>query len=417
MPRLVSLLSLATAARAGAWDASEWLRGEDARDAGAYNPAKSWCDDMSDFMAARISKAADDMQSLSSTVEERQAQNDQWRSQVKEHKREAGSHADTMGTASAISERDGAASQQEVADLKARIDSLTRALDTVKEGSQIHDTLKGLRDSLSEKLARAEQSQTSRQSEYDDLRESKLRMGRLARQAAATKEARLAGGLAEVASARAQMDKLSAQREKDAALGSAARDLCGMLGDQAAKRRQLRHAAGLAVSQAKADAAQASSYEAATRSFNLLSRGSSARSVAAARHGAENVDCAMQLEHAQERKRRASESLEDAKRSASAMIAHLDRSSGLQSALERMLHGAMTGAHLATGRSSGDAKAAFEAMFDAAQAQLASLAAPFDAVRARGRTSVLAASQVVTVLMGAEADASQAVLDAKRCRE
>merc|ERR1712129_676875 len=114
---------------------------------------------------------------------------------------------------------------------------------------------------------------------------------------------------------------------------------------------------------------------------------------------------------AESNKKRAQDMLSSAEKEAGELFGSTEKSSEVQSALTSMLHGQMTGAHLAMGEVADEGlKASVGDLFTLVQTQLASLASPFEQVRADGKEGSLADSKLVIELRSGLADAEEAML-------
>lgn len=443
---LTCLLTRAAAvAKTSSWDLGEWLAEEGKQDTEAYQQAECWCKELADLVASRISTAGGEMEQLGHAKEVQHYENEQLRMEVQEHQQEASGHSQSLGEAQSISERSDTKSQEEVQDLQDALHGIRKAIDTMPEGSdgRLHDTLRSLEKKFSDHLEESSQSMEVRQKQAQDLQKAKQAMMRLANQGAATKQRRLAKGLVSVAQAERQLEVFGKQQAADYELRAAVSSLCDAVKSQAEERTSKRQAAAVLGAQAKAEQAQRDAMKAFNRMV-LLGRNSTAPGRAlrgAAAHGAakgstsrsssslvavrarrggagagSGSDCSAEVRLAQDEKRRAQELLASTQEAARGLATAVAKTGDVEGQLKAMLQSQMNGAHLAEGRVTGEElKASMDQLFRLVQTQMASMQAPFEAVREKGQASSLADSRLVLELRSGFADAEEAVLAAKSC--
>jgi len=436
---------------AQAKDLGAWLTAEAESDAAVADKCGCWCKEIQEIVSGRTSAAQTQIRQLESSKNSQYYRNQQLRLEVANYEAQVNEHSDSLGTAKSLATRASSDHQDEQANTEAALKGVRKAIDAVPEGtnSRVHGALRTLEDHWEGKLQELKDEHETRQSQFQGLHETKSEMLRLAKEGAATRQQRLSEGLAEVAEASGQIDAYGAQQQADGSLGVALKDLCSKLADDATKRKQKRQEAVIAVSEARAaEAEQAAMHSRLGTSF--LGRASRSRAAGinsnrtgisllhsaarvghsgaaevGQRHTAVRVDtfqrgnCDVAQEHAEFDKQRAEESLESARKSAADLMHSVDRGQEMQQALGQMLHGMTIDALNAqnSGNLSPKVKAAVSELFGTAQAQLSSLSASFDAVRAKGRESSLEDHKLVTELTKVTASAAEALIRAKECTD
>lgn len=434
----LALVVLVTAAAEGTWDLTEWLGEEEKQDTATSQHAKCWCEELSSLVSTRLSTADGEVQQLEPTKETQHYQNQQLKMQVHEHQEEVQDHSRTLNEAQSIWDRKQTQSQQEIQDLHNSLSSIDKALDALPESSkaqQVHGTLQSLKESFSDHLQDAKESMEAKQKQAEGLQEAKQKMMGLAKAGMATKQQRLADGLAVVAQVERQLEVVSEQQKADVALRGSVGGLCSLLEQQGEERKMKRQATLLLGTQAKADRAEKEALKATGLVFLRRGAHASARRseaprpspaapanrssfVAVRAHLAsqEGDDCMLALERAEDTKTRLQGTLEGSQKAAAELMTLIEKSDGTQGELQTMLHSHMTEAHLAAGKvPEVHLQASVQQLFSLAQAQLAALEAPFNALRETARTSSSKDARLVLELRSAVADAELKVVETRKC--
>lgn len=426
MYRVLSLVCFGTAAAlwTSSFDLDEVLTAQGKADKDASERAECWCKEVKELVSSRLSAAEVDKNNLEHLRTSQGFENDRLRQEVAQRSEEVASHSQSLDTMGSIADKSTSAHADEHAELKASLRSVHKAIDALGEhaGGEVANVLHRLKENFSKKLNASKSRSEGDQSHYEGLRDGKEEMLRLAKRATTETKSRLAAGNVVVAQSSSQIAALEGQAAADGPLMAAVRSLCDNLEAQATERQSKRQSALVATSQAKAEEAQARSMKAALKVM-MLSRynktaGLKTSSVRAGKidEGAKG-DCAGVLERAEDTKRRAAESLDGAKDSAGKLMALIDQSNEIEAGLGKMLQNMFMETHLAESRGAlvEKVKNAVSALGESAQADLKSLAQPFADLRSLGKTSSLADHKLVVELQSALADASMAVVDAKRC--
>jgi len=419
------------------FDVSEWLAEEGKKDEAAVQKAECWCKELGTLAASRLSTSSEEIEQLGRTKESHHYENQRLRLEVKAHQDEASSHSQSLETHRAISARHQAESQADEEEIQNALHGIRRAIKALPEGSQggeVHGTLTSLEDKFVQHLEDAQTSSGSSGSQADDLMKAKQEMMRLANAGATSKQQRLAAGLAVVAQAEKEIEVFNKQQTADYKLQSAVTSLCDSLSTQATARQNKRQATLVVSSQVAADKAQQDALHAAGmvllhQHVPALRGGASRKAVAEHKHNSTvamvastqrvasaALSCPAQLELAEGNRQRAKDVLGGQEQAASGLFASVEKSQEVENALTSMLHGQMTGAHLATNKVSNEGlRTAVDDIFTLVQQQLNTVAAPFGQIRADGKESSLADSSLVIQLRLSLADAEQAVIAAKTC--
>eukprot|EP00443_Scrippsiella_acuminata_P070544 CAMPEP_0115463328 /NCGR_PEP_ID=MMETSP0271-20121206/48291_1 /TAXON_ID=71861 /ORGANISM="Scrippsiella trochoidea, Strain CCMP3099" /LENGTH=432 /DNA_ID=CAMNT_0002890159 /DNA_START=7 /DNA_END=1302 /DNA_ORIENTATION=- len=416
-----------------AWDASDWLASEAKLDAAAVEPAQCWCKEFGKFVDARISAANNEIEGLGSSTQVQHYENQQLQVTVAQHEEEANGHASSLDQADSLADRETGARKGEVEQLEQQLQQIQNLKAGMQSGTGAWTTIDHLEDTLKDHIKDAKASKDTSTSNFAELRIAKERMLRLSREAAAAHKQRLAAGLATLERARAELTAYSARREADIALSLAVQDLCSLVESSAAERQQKRQTAMILSSEVKVEQAQHDAMQAAS-SIMLLSNAQVGRSALGTAYIGNNAsstikrlvialqidfskNCPMTLEHAEDSKRLATQALDGAKQSAVDLMAFAGKGGSMQSALELMLHDAMTSSLNAETKVGRDLKSSFSELYEQAKSHLQALAPPFEVVGSKSKASSLADQALTTQLLASRAAASQVLVDAERCHD
>jgi hypothetical protein len=324
---------------------------ESKADAEATDDAKCWCKELQAALDTRLRESAAEIQELEQIRDARFYENVGLRIEVKQHKEQVNMHSQSLDEAVAINSKAKSAHGKDKEQTKQALDNLRKALQKVPKGGEVHGALQGLEDKFASNLEDAEKSRERRQSQFDDVKEAKTEMMRLAKEGANMKMRRLADGEVVIAQAKSDLSAFNAQQEADYELRGALKSSCGALLDAATNREKLRQDTMIAISESKVKSAEKSAMAAAGKVM-LLRRTAATSSEAASSHVLETLgssfrgDCAAARERAEDAKRRADEALDHARKAGKKLLDLVEKGSGIQTEISKALSNAFMKAHL-----------------------------------------------------------------------
>lgn len=370
--------------------------------------------------------------------------------EISQHNKQASMHQNGLDTAKEINSAERDAYQEDHAVRGGSIDSIQGALDAIPEGmgGEVRGALKGLEQGFASNMEDAERGEEHRSNQMKGLMEAKAEMLRLEHEAAERKQKRLAASQDAAEQAGSQLEAYGARKDADAALSYSSQELCSALSGKADERGSLRQATHVAIAQAAYASRSAASFRAMSR-VALMARVTRLQSLATnvgkggafqkelqqasiqARSGElSGAKATLQQLHATVTKARrecddsvkerlagteriAKHNLDGAKRAGEDTEGLLTRSSGIEDELKKALNEIVMDARAVHDGASDDqsTRDAMAKLGQHAEADLESLPALFDAVRAAGQDTGKADHRLVDELAAAKAEATSAVVE------
>jgi len=404
-------------------DLNDQLDAETKADEKAADEAKCWCKSVQEVIDDRLRNSESEVSQLERIRDSRFYENVGLNVEVKQHSKQIAEHSRSLQASGAILDKASKSHSGEKEETAQALSSLKKALDIVPKGNQLHGTLKGLEDSFASKLKQATEDHERQQSQFKDMNEAKTDMLKLAEQSKDNKMRRLAEGKVIIAQAKSDIAAYSGQRDADYGLQSSLQSVCGKLAGAATQRTKLRQDTMIALSEEKAKVAQNNAMKAMSKVMLLKSK-----SVVKTHGGCSKVlqglgeefqgDCSGVKDRAEDLKKTADENLAGARKSAADLMKLMDKSTGVQADMSKVLSNVFMNSHLATtkGKLDGVVKGKVTTYGETADADKKAAPALYDQVRAKAKACTLADMKVVTSLQMGAATAGSALVEAKKCK-
>jgi len=399
----------------------EMVASETKADAKAVGDGKCWCKEMQSTLDERLRNSESEISELEHIRDARFYENVGLNVEVKQHKEQIASHSESLQTADALSSKSQKAHTGEKEDTTQALKQLRKAMDITPKNNEVHGALKGLEESFSSKLEAANEEHERRQAQNKDLREAKSEMLNLANHGLDMKLRRVADGQAVIAQAKSDISAYTVQRDADYSLQASLKNVCGKLEDAATNRLNQRQDATIAISEQKAQNAQDVSRKAMSKVMLLKSKSASKASCSKVLEilgTAFQGDCAGVRERAEDASRRAHDVLAASKKAAADIMALSDKSNRIEADMSKVLSNIKLNSHLATMKGKLDSviKAKITTLGTTADSDLKALPSLFGELRAKAKDSTKGDMKVVTSVQMGAAKASQAVVNAGKCK-